>query len=338
MTVLYRYILEEVSMQINSGELYDKITKNNNSYITNYKKKVREADTDVQDMQESLDTFKSSIKQLKRFKPGIVSRTRIEDQLKKFASSYNDLKKVLSNVSDKKVQKEMEKIDDYLNDNKKLLKKVGIKISDSGKYSFDSEVFEDVEDEDLDKLFVGNDSFIQKLNRMIRRVDEKTDDAEYVTNVRRFHSITRYSDEDLNIASNAKDVIYSIDVAQENGKLLGSDEVKSNIIDGLSKYVDAHNKLCGNSTVDKTALISNILELDKTYENDLKNIGITIGNNGELEQNDSIEINEGFTTSYNSLFKSEAGSYSSQIKGYAENIFTTLLKTNELGIKVDFSL
>ena len=55
-------------MQINSGELYDKITNNNNSYITNYKKKVREADTDVQDMQESLDTFKSSIKQLKRFK------------------------------------------------------------------------------------------------------------------------------------------------------------------------------------------------------------------------------------------------------------------------------
>ena len=329
-------------MQISSSELYNKITSNDNSYTKNYKKRVREADTDVQDMQESMETFKSSVRKLKRYKSGAVSRSRVEQQLKKFTSAYNDLKKVSANVTDKKVQEEMEKIDDYLTDNKKLLKKVGIKKGTNDKYSFDSEVFEDVEDEDLDELLTGNDSFIHKLSRMVRSAEEKTDDAEYVINVRKFHSITKYDDKDLATASNAKQLFLSTDIAQKKIDLIKAENItdtnKDSIVTGLKSYVETHNKLITDATDNQSSLVSNIKTLNKQYKDQLSKIGLTVKDNGELEQAENTDINEAFKESYNIFFGSEDESYSSQIRKCAEEIYTTLLKTEELGLQVDVYL
>lgn len=329
-------------MQISSSDLYEKITNNGNTYTKNYKKKVREADTDVQDMQESMETFKSSVRKLKRYKSGVSSRSRVEKQLKNFTSAYNDLKKVSANVSDKKVQKEMKKIDDYLTDNKKLLKKVGIKKGTNDKYSFDSEVLKDAEDEDLDALFTGNDSFIQKLSRMVRSADEKTDDAEYVINVRSFHSITRYSNEELSTADNAQKMLYYANVAQNNNELLKNgaltDDDKKKIVNGVKSYVEKHNELVSNITSEQSDLANNIKALDEKNKEELSKIGLTVKDGGELKQAENTDISEAFKESYNILFGSAAESYSSQIKKYAEEIYKTVLKTEELGLQVDLYL
>ena len=337
-------------MQISSSELYNKIKSNDNSYTKNYKKRVIEADTDVQDMQESMETFKSSVRKLKRYKSGVSSRSRVEQQLKKFTSAYNDLKKVSANVTDKKVQKEMEKIDDYLTDNKKLLKKVGIKKGTNDKYSFDSEVFEDVEDEDLDELLTGNDSFIQKLSRMVRSADEKIDDAEYVSSVRSFHSITKYSSDDLKIASYAMGFYYCTKLVQENNELLNKDtlneDIKNQIVKALGEYVNTHNDLSTNTTGVQSSLIDNIKTLDNETDNReaIRKIGLDV-NEGELEKikdengnyilNDDLIQSDDFKAGYSFLFGSKSD-YSNKMKEYAKEIYTTVLKTDELGLQIDF--
>ena len=98
-----------------------------------------------------------------------VNGKTLEEQLakkylEKFADSYNELKDSAKNITDKELSKTLTKLESFMEENKKSLKKLGLKES-KGKWIFDSEIMEDTKDKDINKLFEGNDAIFKQGNQ-----------------------------------------------------------------------------------------------------------------------------------------------------------------------------
>ena len=192
------------SISYSTSDLLDKITNNGNSYISNYSKRVREADTDVQDLQKQLVTFRKDVKNLRNYSSDSYNKKQVKRQLTAFVKSYNSLKSSSDQADNASIKKEMDKLEEYLSDNEKSLKKLGIKSSNN-KLKFDTDTFDDLTDKETKKvlqtLFEGSDSFISKVYKTGRDMDKSADEEEYQLNLRRFHTITQYTDAEINTAT-----------------------------------------------------------------------------------------------------------------------------------------
>ena len=58
-----------------ASELCQKISLNGNMYVSSYRKRVREADTNVQDLQEDIESFRKNVRNLKGYDSDYVTRS-----------------------------------------------------------------------------------------------------------------------------------------------------------------------------------------------------------------------------------------------------------------------
>ena len=103
------------SISYSTSDLLDKITNNGNSYISNYSKRVREADTDVQDLQKQLVIFRKDVKNLRNYSSDSYNKKQVKRQLTAFVKSYNSLKSSSDQADNASIKKEMDKLlNEYL--------------------------------------------------------------------------------------------------------------------------------------------------------------------------------------------------------------------------------
>lgn len=333
------------TVQYSTLDFINRIKNNGNTYSYNYQKKVREANTNVQDLQDDIDTFRKNIRDLRKYSEDSVTRNKVERQIKAFVKGYNDLKEGSETVKDKNIQKELKKLDTLIDENEKTLKKLGVKRKDNI-LKFDSDIFKKVEDKDVAKLskslFVGKDSFMTQANRIMRTFEKEADAAEYSVSIRKCHSITQYSDNEVDIATDAYN-LSNVSAAQcqslvEKIQTNTISEDEKNLINStyLPQFVEDYNKLMDFS--ENNSIIKSLQELTQSdsIKSQLSNIGISVKDDGKLEFN-SITMDDTFCNTYCDIFKN-TDSYASQIKEFCKSTINSVLKADKLGITFDASI
>lgn len=324
-----------MNISYSATDLYNKISSNGNSYISSYRKNVREADVNVQGLQEDIESFRKNIGKLKNFDSNKVTRSKLEKYLDDFAESYNELKDSGEKITDKELTEKLSNLEDFMKDNKKILKKLGLKESD-GKWSFDSEALEETKDSDIDKLFEGNDAIFKQLDKMMRKVEKKADEEEYQTVLRSFQTVTKYSADDMKQGIASRFMILTVDNVQAGNSLVkdydSTDDI-SEVMQGLDNFCDDYNDIVSNPTDAVKEYVDKMVKETKAFEEHLNNIGITI-QAGQLNRTEGVVVDEAYKNSYAALFGEDAA-YGTMIKMYAKNIFDKTFKIESLGITID---
>lgn len=326
------------SISYSASDFLNKITSSGNAYISNYSKRVREADTNVQNLQEQLITFRKNIRNLRNYDSDSYNRDQIERQITSFVKSYNDLKSASDKADNSNIKKQMDKLEETLSDHEKSLKKLGIKVSDK-KLKFDTDTFDDISDKDAKKifqtLFEGSDSFISKVYKIGRDLEKSANTEEYQMNLRSFHTTTRYSDAEIDVATMANEIKNTSLSKCQSVLRRTDDDAKSIRIDSLKEYIDNYNKMIAQDVDCST--FSAIKELQESKKDELAALGITIQDDNSLTIDESVEQDSTFCNTYDSLFATDS-TYVSQMKQLCDKTINSVLKADKLGITLDISV
>ncbi|MDE7418356.1 MAG: hypothetical protein K2N44_18975 [Lachnospiraceae bacterium] len=321
-----------MTVQYEPMKLIDQIRQNNYSYTHSYTKKVTEADANVEKLQDKAEAFKKSVKKLKRYSSGGISRDLLESQIEDLVKSYNDMKNSSAKVTDKDVQKQISKLEKLFSDNEKELKKIGVEKV-NGKYSFDSKTFADAADKAIDALFVGHDSFIGQADKIMRKVDETASDAQYNINEYKLSRTLNYEEADMTLAANmtlAGQTTSVMTIVQSSNlsdstiqdstkKLLAYFAQSVYHADGTNanKNIDKLNQLCIDHK-DKLA------KLGLTFDNEQKNMVF----------NASVNMTDpDFRNTYNELFGKNAV-FGNAVSEYCKNIFNDIVQPDKIGVSI----
>lgn len=327
-----------MNVSYSASELYNKINSNGNKYVTSYRKRIREADTNVQDLQEDIESFRKCVRNLKNYDSDTITQSKLEKYLNKFADSYNELKESADKITDKELSKSLTKLENLMEENKKSLKKLGLKESD-GKWTFDSDLLEETSNSDINKLFEGNDAMFKQMDKLMRKAEKTAEEEAYQMVVRNCYTVTQYSQEEMEQAFTVCSFPNTIEYLQNNNSLienadLASGDIPENVILGLQTFCGDYNAMLGSSIDATKEYVGYMAEKTKEYENDLKNIGITLGENGKLSYSADAVSAANFKTSYAALF-GENAAYGNLMKTYTKKIFNITMKTESLGITID---
>lgn len=324
-----------MAIQYTPSDLISKISNNDFAYTNSYKKRVREADTDVEGLQKEIENFRKNVRSLRNYSSGVTTKSNLEKQLNKLVKSYNSMKKAAVNVTDDEVKEQMSKLENLFTDNEKNLKKIGIKKASDGKLSFDKEVFEDAEDKDIDKLFLGKDSFIDMANKIMRKVEKSADEAQYDMVERRISRTTRYDQQDVVVAKEftLADALVSTLVAYN--EKVQSNSLDSTDKDNLNYDFSLLAKIYDIDPDDKSGQKANIQKLYIDNKDNLVSIGISFDSNkGSMVFNtvDNVTSDQ-FKSAYQYLFGSES-KFASGISEYSKNAFYSIINPEKLGVSI----
>ena len=329
-----------MNISYSASDLYNKKSSNGNSYISSYRKNVREANLDVQNFQKEIESFRKSVRKLKNFDSDTVTSNKLEKYLKNFTESYNKLRDSGEEITDKELSKTLSDVDEFLKENKKSLKKLGLKES-NGKWEFDEKVLEETKESDLNKIFEGKDSLFKKLDKLMRTMEEKAEEEEFQLVSRKFYTVTKYSEEEMWQGSTARKVQGVIEELQElNIKVQNYDAAIGNdtqeIKEGLGAFVWGYNDMLTKATDSASKYTNYMIEKTKAAEtvDNFSKFGITVRDDGTLEYYSDAIIDDTFKEGYAALF-GENAAYGNLIKQYAKDIFNTTMKTESLGITID---
>ena len=329
-----------MNISYSASDLYNKISSNGNSYISSYRKNVREANINVQGLQEDIEGFRKSVRKLKNFDSDTVTRSKLEKYLGDFAKSYNELKDFGEKITDKELLKTLSKLEDFMEENKKSLKKLGLKESD-GEWSFDSELLEETKESDINKLFEGNDALFKQLDKLMRKVEKKADEEEYQMVLRNFHTVSKYSKEEMEQAGIAHYLQGVISGVQERNKEVqaydsATGASSESIKKGIDGFIAGYNSVLEKAMDSVSNYKKDIIEKTKEAETvtNFSKLGITVKDDGTLEYYSDAIIDDTFKEGYAALF-GENAAYGNVIKTYAKNIFNTTMRTESLGITID---
>lgn len=319
-----------------NSDLFANITSDKTAYMTSYKKRVREADTNVQDLKEDIESFRKDVRKLRNFETDTGTRSRLQKYLEKFTDSYNEMKESTKEITDENLQKALEEFDDFITENKKNLKKLGVKESD-GELSFDSEAFEEVTDKDIQKMFEGNDSLFKKMHKLMRNVEKKADEAEYYHVTRTFYHMTSYSEESLvarGLFTSVKGV-QSYDLPVQN---YDNDNPDSELINSINLNVKSlcnyYNDVTAKTSTVTNSYIESMKEVTATKEEDLQKLGISLQDGKLSVVNEITEITDDIKSAYNTLF-GDSALYATSLQENAAYIFNATMKTDTSGSVVD---
>ena len=184
----------------------------------------------------------------------------------------------------------------------------------------------------LQTLFEGSDSFISKVYKTGRDMDKSADEEEYQLNLRRFHTITQYTDAEINTATLANQLKQTC-IASCQANVGGTDEDAKRT--SLREYVNTYNQLLAQN-MDLSSL-SKLQEIQKSQESELANLGITIQEDNSLLLDESKIQDSTFCNTYDMLF-GEDSSYISSINQACDKTVNDVLKADKLGIKLDIGI
>ncbi len=326
-----------MAIQYNASRFLEMIN-DGYKYTTHYQKKVRETNTEVEELEDKLTDFRKSVRKLNSYSSKGTTNEKLEKQLKEFVETYNSVKEGSEEITDKKLSKSLKKMESLIKENKKELKKLGIRENTKGEIIFDEEKFEEVKQKDIEKLFEGKDSFVCSIFRLTKTIQKQAEDARYAIVNRRFSSQIPFENEKVELATDALDITVGITKCESMNALIESgtltDEQKSVIQSNLTSFVSDYNTLIGYGAEDTS--IKSIIEKTATYKNELSTIGITIdesSNSLAYTQTTSVDANV-----YNALFGDASNSYGNMLTQYAHKIYTSALDTDAHGISIDMQL
>lgn len=321
-----------MNIQYKPFDLIDTIRDNNLSYTHSFTKKVTTADANVEKLQDKAESFRKSVKKLKRYSPGGISREMLTDQAEDLVKSYNAMKNSSDLVTDKDVQKQLSKLDKLFSDNERTLRKAGIeKLND--KYTFDRAAFAEASEKTINTLFTGHDSLVGKADKILRNVEETTDDIQYVTSEYNVSSTLKYEEKDMLTAE------YSTIAGQATSTLklipsgaLSDSSMQDSVRDLLqlfSKSAYRTNSAGKNENIDKL----NQLCLDQ--KDRLAKLGLTFDSG---QKNMIFDANVDMTTAdfqntYNELFGKNAA-FGNTVIQYSKNVFNDIIKPDQIGVSI----
>ena len=331
---------EPMNISYKASDFYDKISSNGNSYVSSYRKNVREADSNVQDLQKDIESFRKSVRKLKNFDPDTITSNKLEKYLENFAESYNKLKDSGEKITDKELSNTLSNMDDFMKENKKSLKKLGLKES-NGKWKFDSKELEEAKESDINKLFEGKDALFKRLDKLMRTVEKKADEEEYQIVLRKFRTVTKFSDEEMWQGGTAFYVQGVVEGLQEiNAQVQNYDDSMGTVAQEIKERIDGfvwgYNDLLAKATDSVSNYMKYMIEKTKEVEtiDNFSKLGITVTENGTLKYYPDAIIDDTFKEGYAALF-GENAAYGNLMKQYAKNIFSTTMKVESLGITID---
>ena len=321
-----------MNIQYKPFDLIDTIRDNNLSYTHSFTKKVTTADANVEKLQDKAESFRKSVKKLKRYSPGGISREMLTDQAEDLVKSYNAMKNSSDLVTDKDVQKQLSKLDKLFSDNERTLRKAGIEKL-NGKYTFDRAAFAEASEKTINTLFTGHDSLVGKADKILRNVEETTADIQYVTSEYNVSSTLKYEEKDMLTAE------YSTIAGQATSTLklipsgaLSDSSMRDSVRDLLqlfSKSAYRTNSAGKNENIDKL----NQLCLDQ--KDRLAKLGLTFDSG---QKNMIFDANVDMTTAdfqntYNELFGKNAA-FGNTVIQYSKNVFNDIIKPDQIGVSI----
>ena len=317
-----------VGIEYSATDLYNKILLNDNKFTAKYQKKVREADTDVQNMQDDIKEFHKNICSLKKYKSSNMTKSKLKKFLEKYTDAYNELKDSKEVVSDEKLSKYFKKLESILSDNKKIFKKIGIKESD-GKLEFNEEIFKDAKDKDINKLYDGNEAVFKQMDKIIRQITKRAEEKEYNMVLHNFYSVCTYSQENMTQSLNACNLQKTMSsLGSINSIFDSSDEVNNYLL----KFTEYYNLTISGKSEGTEDYISYIKNKTLEHEEGLGKLGISILDEKLVYNNVDKDID--YQSEYMSLFGKDAV-YGNLIKLYSQNIFNIAMRTESIGVTID---
>jgi len=323
-------------------DLFDKIRQNNYSYTYSYSKKITETDDNVEKLQDKAKAFQKNVKKLKRYSPGGISKDMLEDQIEDLVKSYNTMKNSSDKVTDKDSQKQLTKLEKLFSDNEKALKKIGVTKTD-GKYAFNIKTFEDATDKDINTLFVGYDSFIGKADRIMRKLEETTDDAQYNVVEYKLSSTLKYKESDIVLAANMTLAGNTTEALKASNNLVQSANTDKDIQDiqesietfltNFAQSVYRTDAATENETVQKLNQLcldnkDKLAKLGLNFDDEEKNLFFNTAPDNKIDITTSD-----FRNAYNELF-GENATFGTQIAEYCKDIFNTIIQPDKIGVTI----
>lgn len=321
-----------MNIQYKPFDLIDTIRDNNLSYTHSFTKKVTTADANVEKLQDKAESFRKSVKKLKRYSPGGISREMLTDQAEDLVKSYNAMKNSSDLVTDKDVQKQLSKLDKLFSDNERTLRKAGIEKL-NGKYTFDRAAFAEASEKTINTLFTGHDSLVGKADKILRNVEETTDDIQYVTSEYNVSSTLKYEEKDMLTAE------YSTIAGQATStlKLIPSDALSdSSMRDSVRDLLQLFSKSAyRTNSAGKNENIDKLNQLCLDQKDRLAKLGLTFDSG---QKNMIFDANVDMTTAdfqntYNELFGKNAA-FGNTVIQYSKNVFNDIIKPDQIGVSI----
>lgn len=322
----------DMNIQYKPFDLIDTIRDNNLSYTHSFTKKVTTADANVEKLQDKAESFRKSVKKLKRYSPGGISREMLTDQAEDLVKSYNAMKNSSDLVTDKDVQKQLSKLDKLFSDNERTLRKAGIEKL-NGKYTFDRAAFAEASEKTINTLFTGHDSLVGKADKILRNVEETTDDIQYVTSEYNVSSTLKYEEKDMLTAE------YSTIAGQATStlKLIPSGELSdSSMQDSVRDLLQLFSKSAyRTNSAGKNENIDKLNQLCLDQKDRLAKLGLTFDSG---QKNMIFDANVDMTTAdfqntYNELFGKNAA-FGNTVIQYSKNVFNDIIKPDQIGVSI----
>ncbi|MCM1184178.1 MAG: hypothetical protein NC337_12470 [Roseburia sp.] len=311
------------------------------SYTGSYSKRVVEADDDIQSLQKNIEEFRKSVKDLKKYTSGVTSKARLEKQLKKLADSYNDMKKTSGSVTDKELCKKLSKLDELISGNERALKKIGIEKS-GDKLTLDKEALEDATDAELDSLFSGRDSFIDKIDKVMRDVDKDAANLEYETVTRRISRTVKYDKDKVDLVTSLNSLRNTVFGLQHFADVMVSGSMSENDRTAMNAALEEFRQLYNLNVEDRESLdegdaLKTIKTLCMTNEEQLNRIGLSFNpGDGRMEFSGNGDVSDAdFKAAYLSLFSEENdASFGAAVTAQCQNVFYSVIKPNDIGVTI----
>lgn len=316
-------------------DLIEKITNNNFSYTSSYTKKIVETDTDIQKLQDKEETFRQKLKNLKRYSPGGTSKDLVEKRLEDFLKSYNELESSSASITDKDVKKQISKLKNLFSEHEKDLKKIGV-TKEKGKYTLNSKIFADAKDKTINELFVGHDSFIGKADKIMRKLEDTTDGAEYNVVEHKMNRTTKYQKTDIALAANITLAGSAISALQGSNKLIQDNVSAPAFQDSIKDCLGYVAKSIYNAdSTDHIELIDKLNQLCLDNKEDLSKIGLTFDSeNKKMSFDNTIDLTTSeFKDAYNRLF-GENAAFGTTAAEDCKNIINELLQPEKIGVSI----
>lgn len=325
-----------MAVEFTREDLLKNISQNGYSYRNTHVKKVTEVNEDVEKLQDSMSSFKRSVKWLKKYSSGESSKTRLEKELKSLLKAYNEMDQNADSVTDKDVKKQLEKLEKLFTDNSRALKKIGIDKK-NGKYTLNSKTLEDADGKDLNALFAGHDSFMSNVDRVLRKVEDSADDAHYSRVNRKITNVTNYDEASvtlagfMTLAQQTQSVISQYNNIVQSGNLSAEDE--KNIKSDLMYFaVSAYKTYSGK---EETGSLEQLNKLCKDNEEKLNKLGITFDadySKMSFAADTDLETAE-FKQAYDELF-GENAEFGKKVSEYTLNVFNGIIKPDKIGVSI----
>lgn len=325
-----------MTVQYTQTDLIQKIAQNNYSYKYSRTKKVTESDAAVEKLQSKADSFKKKVKALKRYTPGGISRDMLSGQVEDLVKSYNEMKTSSDTVTDKDVQKQIAKLEKLFSDNEKSLKKAGIEKA-NGKYTFNSKTFAEAADKTINSLFSGHDSFIDKAEKIMRKVEETADDAQYTVSEYKISQTQKYEAADMamaaymTLAGNTTSTLRACNGLVQSGGT-SNNEVQNSVKTFLAYFAQSvyhADSANGSENTDK------LNQLCLEHKDELAKLGMNFDSgqkNLVFDGNTDLTTNE-FKTAYNALFGPNAA-FGNSVVEYCKNIYNDIVQPEKLGVSI----